>query len=62
MGIDLSGDVLELLLVAPQIRKANLEQAIDGNVYHLVIKQFLAKSFRAKSESRRGMLAINPSA
>ena len=50
MGIDLRGHFLELLLVAPQVRVADLEQAIEGNVYHLVIQQFLAEILRAQSE------------
>ena len=50
VGINLGGDFLELLLVAPQVGIADLEQAIQGNVHHLVVQQLLAEILRSQAE------------
>ena len=50
VGIDLGGNFFELLLVAPQVGVADLEQAIQGNIHHLVVQQLLAEILRAQAE------------
>ena len=50
MWIDLGGDLFELLLVAPQVRIADLEQAIQGNVHHLVVQQLLAEILSSQAK------------
>ena len=45
LGIDFGGDFLHRLLITMQIRVSDFEQAIQRNIYHLVVKQFLAIVF-----------------
>ena len=65
MGIDLGGHFLKLLLVAPQIGIADLEQAIERNIHHLVVQQLLAEILGAQAEiavgSRQQIVAAESS-
>ena len=54
MGIYLGRNLFELLLVVPQIRIADLEQTVQGNIHHLFVQQLLAKILGSQAKIAMG--------
>ena len=54
LGVDPLGRLLQSLLIAPQIGVPHLLQAVQGDIHHFVIEEFLSVVLRADAEVTLG--------